>query len=736
MGTSLQMQPYYLLPTPKEMILGEGGYRIDFSEIQLQLPDSFRQAESVICNELEAMGYKKIAVIFLRTGAAKQELVLVDASLQPDSLEHNKLMSQVIPEQSYLLSIEENRIKIVALSAQGALYGLVTLGQLLLHAADGQMACLRIADGPDVERRVISPTLTWYAGFARVGFGTQLWDGAQWKGFMDWCFRHKINALNIVMYGFWPFDFPAYPETELKNIKVSTWANEIKDWLELIFTHPNITKPFLTEMIAYANLRGIACYAYIGLNSYSGGYPVVNPDSRMVLSAELKHKGHVNNYDSMCPSRPEVREYLIASVQRIEAIGFNGLVFEESEEVQWFCQCELCRMRYGHLSSNDAKHTVSIELIKEYRKVLQPDTLVGIRWLREPPIVKSEAELIKWNGLPKEVKLFWAPGLEDDDQEFLKWVRVFGRERIYARNCEGSGFAASLGRIPYLIPDQFPDTLKDYAFQHLWNDIAQFQGAANQNCHGINGYGFEWYGHEHYFMATAQYGWDCWRFNSAEYLEHASKHLFGEDNGKRYERVIRQIPCIHETQICETLPSFPFMPNKYTGQDGLQYLGEMAPCAEEALMELKAILSTQHLTEIQHECAQATFLMAQRMQQVIKAGIYYNRFRESEKQGENRTVLKLLAEKALFHAELDYQLIKDHYFDTKTHTWTGIASGEYYIPEVINEYKKVFHSVLGDEFLPDPDISPMVGGESLPWEWLLEWGPRIAKSRPTAAIRR
>ncbi|MBW7460769.1 hypothetical protein K0U00_42560, partial [Paenibacillus sepulcri] len=268
------------------------------------------------------------------------------------------------------------------------------------------------------------------------GFGTQLWEGDRWESFVDWCYRHKINALNIVMYGFWPFEFPEYPETVLRDLNMKTWSREINGWIDVSFTHPNLRRPFLEGLIQYANARGIDVYAYIGLNSYSGGYPVVYPQSRGKLSQELMDKGHVNNYDSLCTSREDVRRYLTASVKQIEAIGFNGLVFEESEEVQWFCQCTECQARYGHLAPNDAKHTVSLELLQAYMEVLRPETLIGLRWLREPPVIKDRETLLDWKRrLPERVKLFWAPGLEDDDGEFLKWVEVFGPQRIWSRNC-------------------------------------------------------------------------------------------------------------------------------------------------------------------------------------------------------------------------------------------------------------------------------------------------------------
>lgn len=734
MRVTYERQPAELLPTPKHAVFRNGRFPLVPGPIALHADPSLREAADVVRSELVKLGAAPAAA---EDASSSRAIRFKGPETMPSQAEE-ELRGQAFPEQSYKLEVDASGATVYALHRQGALHGAATLLELAESSGDGSVPELSIADGPDIGRRIISPTLTWYAGFARAGFGTQLWDGERWKTFVDWCFRHKINALNVVMYGFWPFEFPAYPETELRGLRMETWSEEIGDWVEVSFTHPNLRKPFLQELIRYANDRGIEIYAYIGMNSYSGGYPVVHPESRSVLSPELIAAGHVNNYDSMCTSRVDVRDYLLASVKRIEELGFDGLVFEESEEVQWFCQCAECKRKYGHLPPNDAKHTVTAELLAEYRKVLKPETLIGIRWLREPPIVKDEAYLAAWRDkLPEDVKLFWAPGLEDDDREFLKWARVFGPDRIWSRNCEGSGFAASLGRIPYLIPDTFPESLRNYAFQHLWNDIAQFQGAVNTNCSAINGYGFEWYGHELFFMATAQYGWDCWRFDRDAFLAFASRHLHGEADGERYERVIRTLPCIHETQICPTLPSFPFMPNKYVGDEGAAYLAQCAEAAERAIEELAAIAAAEGLSRIRRENAEATLVMARRMREVIRAGLFFNRFLDERDSGQaDAGRLREYATQALRHAEEDYRLIKLHYFDTKAHDWTGVPIGEYYVPMVINEYKKTFHAALGtDEFAPDEGVPYMVGGESLPWEWLLEWGPRIAAARPLAALR-
>lgn len=722
-----------LFPTPKETSPLSGEYTLPEDTWKVSVPQQLMEFRDVILAELMESGITKAEL--LTEGDSFDISFALEEGLTEE--EHGKLNSCPVPDQSYVLFVEPAGIRLASLTAAGGLYGLTTLMQIISkNGGRRKIPCLQMLDGPDVEKRVISPTLTWYAGFARAGFGMQLWNGEQWKTFIDWCFRHKVNALNVVMYGFWPFEFPDYPETVLRDLPVQTWCKETGDWMEVSFTHPNLLQPFLPEVIEYANRRGIDVYAYVGLNSYSGGYAVRHPEMRTVLSEQLRKAGHVNNYDALCSSRAEVREYLIASVKQIEQLGFNGLVFEESEEVQWFCQCASCQDTYGHLPPNEAKHQVSVDLLEEYVKVLNPDTLIGVRWLREPPIVKDEETLKKWAALlPDRVKLFWAPGLEDDDREFIKWVNIFGRDRIYSRNCEGSGFAASLGRIPYLIPDTFPEELSNYAFQHLRNDIAQFQGAVNAGCKGINGYGFEWYGHELYFLAAAQYGWNSGRLDQDEFLSVSSCHLFGMEHGPAYERIIRTIPCIHETQICAELPSFPFMPNKYIGPGGRLYLEKCLDSAANVMGMLEAILKNPGLTRLQQECASATYLMAKRMKAIAEAGIAFNHYLEArENMPENPELLRHFARKALAAAEEDYRIIKENYFDSKEHTWTGVAIGEYYIPMVINEYRKQFERDLGEEFSPKEGAAYIVGGESLPWEWLLEWGPKIALAKPLAAL--
>ena len=86
------------------------------------------------------------------------------------------------------------------------------------------MALCRIEDWPDVEVRAVSNTFTWYAGYGRMGFDMQLWGGEEWKEYLNICSDLKINHFNMCMYGYWPFEFPEYPETVLKGMPMEVYG--------------------------------------------------------------------------------------------------------------------------------------------------------------------------------------------------------------------------------------------------------------------------------------------------------------------------------------------------------------------------------------------------------------------------------------------------------------------------------------------------------------------------------
>ena len=219
MSAALGQVEHILLPAPKQAVRSEGRFVFHEDHVKLYMEGLPSAAGEVVRSELEKAGFVQILPA---SDEADADIVLLSGRKIPDEA-RALLDGQLYPDQSYRLTISGSGAVIHGGDWTGALYGLATLTSLLRASVDGSVPAMQIVDGPDAKKRIISPTLTWYAGFARAGFGTQLWEGDRWETFLDWCYRHKINALNIVMYGFWPFEFPEYPETVLRDLKVQTW---------------------------------------------------------------------------------------------------------------------------------------------------------------------------------------------------------------------------------------------------------------------------------------------------------------------------------------------------------------------------------------------------------------------------------------------------------------------------------------------------------------------------------
>ena len=153
---------------------------------------------------------------------------------------------------------------------------------------------------------------------------------------------------------------------------------------------------------------------------------------------------YLNDFDSLCPSDERNIEYLGKAMRRLTELGLDGIIFEESEENYWHCNCERCRQRYGSVASSpaDAKHRANRELMRTtlYPAIrsVNPDCEIGIRMLREEPVEKPVPYLEEArDDLPPDITLYWAPGPYCPESEFEKWVRVFGPERICARDHGG-----------------------------------------------------------------------------------------------------------------------------------------------------------------------------------------------------------------------------------------------------------------------------------------------------------
>lgn len=185
-------------------------------------------------------------------------------------------------KQGYCMDIAQAELTVYYEHRAGLINALTSLKQLLT-ASDGgyTLPLCEITDYPSLETRAIAQTFSWYAGYGRLGFDSQLWGYEEWVEYLNICLDNKINQFNLVMYGYWPFDMPGYPETSLRDVPMKIWNAENRRWLTVRYTHPNLEEPFLDKFIALAHKLEVKIFAYVGLNSYNGAYSIKHPEARM-----------------------------------------------------------------------------------------------------------------------------------------------------------------------------------------------------------------------------------------------------------------------------------------------------------------------------------------------------------------------------------------------------------------------------------------------------------------------
>jgi len=209
------------------------------------------------------------------------------------------------------------------------------------------------------------------------------------------------------------------------------------------------------------------------------------------------------------PPPPDTIEYLKKSVQKIAELGIDGIVFEESEEAFWFCNCEKCKERFLNTSSSpaEAKHKANywlLDILYKEIKSVNSNCDIGLRAWREPPLEKNINYLKKCNeSIPKDVSLYWAPGLYVEEEEFEKWVNVFGKDRICARDTEANAVYSTGGRLIRIFRNNILRPDGETNQQHIENDIRQHKGSTRLKVKGINGYLFEFYGFFMHFFSQA-----------------------------------------------------------------------------------------------------------------------------------------------------------------------------------------------------------------------------------------
>ncbi len=589
-----------------------------------------------------------------------------------------------------------------------------TLKQLFTRSGDGfSVGDVLIVDYPSVDIRSISTTFAWYAGYGRIGFDSQLWNFEDWKEFLNICSNFKINQLNMCMYGYWPFELPGYPETCLKNIPMKVWNRESGNYIDIMYTHPNLSGEFLSELIEYAHLLSIRIFAYIGLNSYNGGFSNIHREKRMKLPPGSRY---VNDFDSLCLSDRDNIEYLKRATRRIVQLGLDGIVFEESEEAYWFCNCDSCRKEYGEktVSPAEAKHEANYRLLNILHAEIKeenPDCEVGLRAWREPPLEKTDEFLKHYcESIPKDVCLYWAPGLYVPESEFTKWVNSFGPERICARDTESNAWSATQGRLVRIFKSNVLRSGTETNDQFIEKDIEQHKGSVAHGVRGINGYLFEWYGYFLHLLAHAHYGWGS-EMDEETFYDKAVRRLLGDREAENILYVLRNILTIHESQINLFPAEFPFLRNNVSSVDiaSIREAKKKWPLIDGKLDRIISYCESQEDYAVYARHFKKIRNAHHRNRHIYNLCLAAVRYDEEQTEEGKIAILREIEE----HNEKDFDLVKSMFFDIIPVDRTGVKSCMY----PYHELKRVLDNKLGRNSPPDEEMI-YLGVEALGWLWI------------------
>lgn len=701
---------YALLPEPKRCEYGQG-QSLTFEGINLATAAlSGRDFDPKEIAEMKLWNYSDIKVKMDDASPSFLNIALTD-SLPEDAAADNR---ELFLKQGYTLETSAaDGVKIAYAHRDGFVNALSTLKQLLRRQDGGGYAVpeISVVDWPSIEKRSVSNTFAWYAGYGRIGFDMQLWGYDEWIEYLNICSDQKINQFNMCMYGYWPFQFDQYPETMLQGYKMKVWNEESKNWIEIAYTHPNIADEFLSKLFDYGHKLGIDFFAYIGLNSYNGGYPSIYKERRMVLPEDGKF---VNDFDTLCLSNPENIAYLKAAVRRVVQLGFDGIDFEESEESYWFCNCEACKKTFMHnRTPAEAKHKANFWLLNTLYSEIKdenPDCVVGIRAWREPPLEKDLAYLEDCKrSIPEDIVLFWAPGLYVSDDEFPKWVDVFGKDRIWARDTEANAVASTMGRLMRTFKTNVIRADEETNHQYIEKDIDMHIDSAKRGVKGINGYMFEWYGYFLNLNAHAYYGWGGEKTDE-QFYRYAVEAVFGPELADDILDVLQNMLTIHESQLNIFPTEFPFLRNKVNKGDipVIQEAIDNWPSLGDKIRRIKEVIGSderqrvyvKHFDKIEnaHERNRIIYDLA-------LASIAYD---NAETPEAKRTQLLKMDELN----ERDFALVKQMFFDVNPVSETGTPSCMY----PYHELKRVIHNELDPANRNDRQI--FLGVEALGWLWL------------------
>ncbi len=691
-----------ILPEPKRVIEYEG-FTQAFQGICLDGGDELRELL-----QLRFWNYPEISI--KKKEEADASCLTVHAVKSLEGIESEK--PELLKEQGYDLEVGENGVTLKYETNAGFIQGATTIKLLLEKEEEGfRLPLCHITDYPSIPVRAIAQTFSWYAGYGRFGFDSQLWGYEDWVQYLNICLDNRINQFNLVMYGYWPFDLPGYPETVFRDVPIKIWNAENRRWLTVRYTHPNLEEPFMDRFIQLAHKLEVKIFAYVGLNSYNGAYTIKHPEARM---KPPKSSGFLNDFDSLCLSYPGTVDYILESMRQIARLGFDGYTLEESEEGFWFCECDECRKRWHETTNTpgEAKHKANMWLLRQiYDAVreINPQAVIGIRAFRQPPLEKDPAFLKECvDSMPEDIMLFWAPGLYVPETEFTKWCDAFGKDRIWARDTESNSITSTMGRLYRTFKSNLIRYEDEANEQVIETDIRQHKGSVKMGVHGINGFMFEWYGLFMHLFAHGNYGWGS-EMDEEEFYRRACEQNFG-DLGETVLYVMKNMLTIHESQIPLYTTPFPFQKNKITDADIPVIL--KAKENHPLLMDMIGTLQKRAYTDPKLRPWLPHFdkwSNAERRNSVIYDMVLTALDYERE---EDPVRKDQLLDQILYYNEKDFDIAKEMFFDINPVSETGVKSCMF----PYHEIKRLIYNIRHPE-APDEDII-CSGVEALGWLWL------------------
>ncbi len=569
-GSAAPMEKPRLLPYPKEIEYSSGNLPLGPAEYVAGRAVS--ETERVARQSLESYLPRQGKAVPVRLGSVEEGYQA--EWLSPKGREF--LASPKTNPEASVLTIYADGVTVVGKGKWGMLYGVQTVNQLIRGTETSQgiwkmnasLPCLTIRDWPDMQWRCLSPQMTWYSGYNRLeGYDNGNWTLDEWKWLVDWSLLHKCNGWALCMYGNWPFTVPGYENTTL-DVDSYFYNPRTGKKEPHRFTHRNIKKEFLPELIRYANQRGVKIYAYIGKNTFNGTYGIKHPDANAGGAAEL------------IPFHPGVHEYWDAFIRRIIEIGFNGFVFEDPEAMHVPNQNALCyktfwepwAKTYGFKSvaetdQNNPPLGVHVEyyswLFKVFDEMIQkhaakfarPQEIYLISHILLSRMVsesKTQADRDKWFAYIDQKQGRKAPFIifEADEE---KYVSFLGHGRVASLGGRGGSCTNAMRRIASIN--------NNWSFGPMGGDLA-YERQCQKHIYEAGGFGamgyiFEWTNTEVFGYLAAQYLWHnagvpgINNDNQTDFLDYSYRMHYGDDVGKLIARIMDESACVNDAMMLE-----------------------------------------------------------------------------------------------------------------------------------------------------------------------------------------